>query len=87
MLRGLAIKASEICVVLVAVAVSVLAVSVSLLLSTGVDAIGLACLHLLLPDLLLYSLLGLAWDLVGRVMRMLGLPQFASVMRCLCRLW
>lgn len=79
MLRGLAVKVSEICVVLVAVAVSVLAVSVSLLLSAGVDAIGLACLHLLLPALLLYSLLGLAWDLVGRVMRMLGLPQFASV--------
>ena len=79
MLRGLAIKASEICVVLVVVAVSVLAVFVSLLLSTGVDAIGLACLHLLLPALLLYSLLGLAWDLVGRVMHMLGLPQFASV--------
>ena len=37
MLRGLAIKASEICVVLVVVAVSVLAVFVSLLLSTGVE--------------------------------------------------
>lgn len=78
-LRGLTIKASEMGVVLAAVTVSVLSISVSLLLSTGVDAIGLACLHLLLPALLLYAMLSLAWDLIGRAMRMLGLPQFASV--------
>lgn len=78
-LRGLTIKASEMGVVLAAVTVSVFSISVSLLLSTGVDAIGLACLHLLLPALLLYAMLSLAWDLIGRAMRMLGLPQFASV--------
>ena len=58
-LRGLTIKASEMGVVLAAVTVSVLSISVSLLLSTGVDAIGLACLHLLLPALLLYAI----WNL------------------------
>ena len=36
-------------------------------------------MHLLLPALLLYAMLSLAWDLIGRAMRMLGLPQFASV--------
>ena len=78
-LRGLTIKASEMCVVLAAVTVSALAVSTSLLLSTGADAISLACLHLLLPALLLYAMLSLVWDSIERVMNLVRLPQFASV--------
>lgn len=79
-MRSLALKASETGMVLAVVSLSVFAVSVSLMVSTGMRAIGLACLHLALPVVLLYALLSLAWDLVGRVMHMVGLPQFASVM-------
>ena len=78
-LRGLTIKASEMCVVLTAVTVSALAVSTSLLLSTGADAISLACFHLLLPALLLYAVLSLVWDAIDRVMSLVRLPQFAAV--------
>ncbi|RSX54899.1 hypothetical protein D2E26_0953 [Bifidobacterium dolichotidis] len=78
-MRKLAIKACEACVVLCVILVSALAVVTSVIAHDGFPAVGLVATHIALPVLVLYAALCLAWDLVARFMHIIGLGKFSGL--------
>ncbi|NEG69848.1 YfhO family protein [Bifidobacterium choloepi] len=78
MMRNLALKACEACIVLILTVGTACAVLVSAAVLHSAGVLQLAFLHLLVPALLLYIALSLVWDGINRSMHMIGIPQFAS---------